>query len=389
MNKTIALFYKKVSSYGGQEKFLLKFAQNLKQKGFSPVFFCQKNEVDTPFPVHRLFYIPYPSWLKMLSFALSSYIITKNLQKKNVLTIGFGKVFGQNIYRAGGGIHKKYVKQSLLRWRNKNVRFFYRLKRFFSLYHWFSLFVEHLAFTNQKTVFIVPSNIVKEDLINYFGIDGKRIHLVYNPVDIKRFSPHLKDNHKFKFTFVFVSTNHLLKGLDYLIDAFKTASDRDEDFLKNAELVVAGSGNEDYFFRKIKRHNLRNIKILGKVKDIENVYRMGDVFFYPTLYDASGNVILEAMASSLPCIVSKFAGYANLIEESNCGDVIDDPTDIEKMSQMLLHYFYLPREKLKSMGKKGRDFVIHNSGGNWNAKQSFVIQHLNDTCIEDVLFHIH
>ncbi len=373
MNKAVALFYKKVSSYGGQERFLLKFAQNLKQKGFSPVFFCQKNEVNTPFPVHHLFYIPCPSWLKMLSFALSSYIVTKRLQSKNIPTMGFGKVFGQNIYRAGGGIHKKYVKQAVLRWRNRYTRFFYRLKRFFSLYHWFSLFVEYLTFTNKKTIFIVPSSMVKEDMINYFHVDENRIHLVYNPVDIERFSPRLEDSHK--FTFVFVSTNHLLKGLDYLIDAFKTASDRDEDFLKNARLVVAGSGDEDYFLKKIKKCNLKNIDILGKRKDIENVYRMGDVFFYPTLYDASGNVILEAMASSLPCAVSRFAGYANLIEDAICGDVIGNPTDVEKMAQLLLHYFYLPQEKLDEMGKKGREFVS---------------LHLNTTFhIEDVLSHIH
>jgi len=372
MSKAIALFYKKVSSYGGQEKFLLRFAQHLKGEGFSPVFFCQKKEIQVSFPVRRLFYIPYPSWLKMLSFALSSYIVTRRLQRKNVLTVGFGKVFGQNIYRAGGGIHKKYVKQSLLRWRNKYARFFYRLKRFFSLYHWFSLLIEYLTFKNKKTVFIVPSNMVKEDIINYFHVDEGRIHVVYNPVDLERFSPSFEDDGK--FTFVFVSTNHLLKGLDYLIDAFKTASDRDEGFLKNARLVVAGSGNEDYFLKKIKKCNLKNIDILGKRKDIENVYGMGDVFFYPTLYDASGNVILEAMASSLPCVVSRFAGYANLIEKSGCGDVIKDPTDVEEMARLLLYYFYLPREKLREMGKMGREFI----------------RDLNTTfCIGDVLSRIH
>jgi glycosyltransferase involved in cell wall biosynthesis len=55
---------------------------------------------------------------------------------------------------------------------------------------------------------------------------------------------------------------------------------------------------------------------------LSNLYAENDVFVFPSMHDSSGNVILEAMAQSLPVICLGLGGPAMIVNET-CGRVID------------------------------------------------------------------
>jgi len=82
----------------------------------------------------------------------------------------------------------------------------------------------------------------------------------------------------------------------------------------------------------VKRLKIEDTVVwLGKVKDIEKVYNASDVLIYPTLFDVSSNVVLEAMACGVVPISSIYNGTSEIIVEGENGFLIYDPTDSDEI----------------------------------------------------------
>ena len=74
------------------------------------------------------------------------------------------------------------------------------------------------------------------------------------------------------------------------------------------------------------------VYLLGKVSNVESVYLASDFFVYPTLFDASSNAVLEAMACGIPVIASKYSGTGELITEGVSGFLISSPENPEEIA---------------------------------------------------------
>ncbi len=148
----------------------------------------------------------------------------------------------------------------------------------------------------------------------------------------------------------FVSTNHKLKGLDYLLDAVKILKDKDYKF----KLVIAGSGSETYFEKRIKKLGLEDdVVMFGKLSNVREIYQASDIFVYPTLFDTFGYVVLEAMYCGCVPIVSKFCGASEIVESVDKGLIIEDPTDKSEIySKICEHFDEIEREKIKEKVEK-------------------------------------
>ena len=82
-----------------------------------------------------------------------------------------------------------------------------------------------------------------------------------------------------------------------------------------------------------------NFKFLGSVSDPETVYKASDVYVQPTWYDPCSLVVLEALASGLPVITSKFNGAGEFIEQGKEGYVISRPDSHKELSTAMLNLF--------------------------------------------------
>ncbi len=366
MKRRVAIFYKTYRKYGGQESVIYNFSHFLASKGYKVDVWAQKIKdfpEDENVTLHRVFIPNLGRGFRNLLFSVFAYLKAKKLKKKGVIILGFGKTFYQDIFRAGGGVHKFYTQRALLRYRSGFFREFQKLKRLFSFSHWINVIIEKFTFESDvlKKV-IVPTEFVKKQIVSSFEVDVKKIVVIRNGVDLKRFNFDKKKTLKLRlrekygisnseFIFSFVSTNHRLKGLEYLLDAVVMLKEEGFQF----KLIVAGNGDEGFFKSRIRKLGLENFVIyLGKVNNIEEVYFISDTLVYPTLFDASANVILESMASGTPVIASVYSGTHELIDEFENGLVIREPTNVYEIYEKMK--FVLENRKLVGLwGKRSAE----------------------------------
>jgi UDP-glucose:(heptosyl)LPS alpha-1,3-glucosyltransferase len=86
----------------------------------------------------------------------------------------------------------------------------------------------------------------------------------------------------------------------------------------------------------------------GASTDAGRFYAAADIFVLPTVYEPFGNVIIEAMATGLPVVVSKLAGAASAIDPGMSGLVVDDPRDADEVSANI--YQLLDPDRRVAMG---------------------------------------
>lgn len=142
----------------------------------------------------------------------------------------------------------------------------------------------------------------------------KNFWVVPTGVDLKRFQPAPRQDQVFRV--VFAGRFSRVKGIDYLIRAFKKFAAGKND----VELVLAGDGPR---FKKTlaANKNLRQMLFRGSIDqdELALIYRRADVFVLPSINEGMSCALLEAMASGLAVIATATGGAAELI---GCRDLI-------------------------------------------------------------------
>jgi len=59
----------------------------------------------------------------------------------------------------------------------------------------------------------------------------------------------------------------------------------------------------------------------------------------PTFYDSCSLTVLEALASGLPAVTTRFNGASDAITTGDAGRVIDDPRNIDELAGAIVFYF--------------------------------------------------
>ena len=91
-------------------------------------------------------------------------------------------------------------------------------------------------------------------------------------------------------------------------------------------------------------------RIVDYVEHIETYYRASDCFILPPTSEGMPNVILEAMASGLPCVSTKVSGVSSLVIEDLNGYTFwaNDLTSLRKSIELL------STDDMQRMGKNSR-----------------------------------
>ena len=77
------------------------------------------------------------------------------------------------------------------------------------------------------------------------------------------------------------------------------------------------------------------VHFLGFRRDIPDLMRAADFFVLPSRRDSCPLVLLEALASGLPAVVSRRVGTYDLVKSGECGVVIEDPEDSSALANAL------------------------------------------------------
>ncbi|MCG6533232.1 MAG: glycosyltransferase family 4 protein, partial [Syntrophales bacterium LBB04] len=127
---------------------------------------------------------------------------------------------------------------------------------------------------------------------------------------------------------LFVSMNFDVKGLDRVIAGLGELRRQrpDADF----SLLVVGKGDQRAYSKLAAAAGIaEDVFFAAEIprERMPEVYAAGDLFVMLSKFDTFGLVVLEAMAASLPVVISGNVGAKDVVQEGVNGFVITDTTD--------------------------------------------------------------
>ena len=191
-------------------------------------------------------------------------------------------------------------------------------------------------------VIIAVSEQVKRDIIANYSVPAEKIVVLYNGVDKDRFHParrgevrdQLRNRWKIPLDaplLLFVGSGFRRKGLDRLLSIWKSPR-LDKVFL----LVVGTDARIGQYRSRADSIAPGRIVFTGRQEDVENYYAAADGFALPSLQEAFGNVVIEALASGLPVLVSRDAGASEILHGPLAEGVFDGSNETQTLERKLL-----------------------------------------------------
>jgi glycosyltransferase involved in cell wall biosynthesis len=183
------------------------------------------------------------------------------------------------------------------------------------------------------------------------GVPPARIVQVPLGVDAERFRP--GPERRGPLRVLYVGRLELVKGVQYLLEAASRLGRQD------LELWLAGPVLPEVE-PLLAAHTGRGLRVrlFGEVPRarLPHLYRLADVFVLPTLNDAFGLVLLEAMASGLPVIATTRSGAPDLLREGQEGHLVPIRA-AAAIADRLDHLRRHPDDR-RAMGARGRARVL-------------------------------
>jgi len=169
------------------------------------------------------------------------------------------------------------------------------------------------------------------------GIPAERIRILPRGLDTTLFNPTRRDPD-------FWQKHGIARDKTVLLYVGRVSKEKDLDVIVHAWPKLTRNGSALAFvgdgpYLKELRTLLPKAAFTGYLGGIElaRAYASSHVFLFPSTTDTFGNVILEALASGVPCIVSDQGGPKDLIDDGRTGFITRalDAEDFSKRMQQL------------------------------------------------------
>lgn len=186
--------------------------------------------------------------------------------------------------------------------------------------------------------FIAISQSTKQDMVEKIGISSNKIAIVHSGVDLETLSPGDKSPHP---TILYLGRLKAYKSVDQLIKAFK------EILLSvpNAELIIAGTGDESDTLKKLaKKLDVKSkVKFVGRVTENQKatLLQQAWVFVNPSMQEGWGITTIEANACGTPVVASDVPGLRESVNNPYTGYLVeygDIPALADKITQLLTNH---------------------------------------------------
>ena len=232
------------------------------------------------------------------------------------------RIAGCDIYRAGDGVHRRWLLQ-----RSRILPSWKRFLLMRSRFHRYVMQAEEQLYAHPKLQAVIcNAEMIKQEIMADFDVPPEKIHVIYNAIDAEKFNPVAEEEKQqirqslqlpiAAHYFIFVGSGFERKGLRTAIQAIADSE---------SHLLVVGRDKTAHYYQKLARklNCADRIHFLGVQSDTLRFYQAADALLLPTLYDPFPNVVLEALACGLPVITSKQCGGAEFIREGENGYVTD------------------------------------------------------------------
>ncbi len=319
----IAVIIPKFGLVGGGEGFAAEVTERLAAdpRYEIHVFANRWRSGSSQITFHKVPIISFPRFLTTASFA---YFAGRLIGKMDFdLIHSHDRVFRADLFTMHGIPHRLWVNEV----RGKS---------------WLSLFDRVTCWVEKKMVasggcrlFMPVSRLAGEWFAREFAVLPQQMEVMSPgvalegfPQDERRAVARLAVRQRFSLAaevplVLFVSMNFELKGLAQLLQAMAMLSQ--EKDVPPCRLLVIGKGNQGKFQKMADSLGIgAEVIFTGIVADgIEEYFLAADAFVILSGFDTFGMVVLEAMAASVPVIVSDRVGAKDLVQEGVNGFVVD------------------------------------------------------------------
>lgn len=195
---------------------------------------------------------------------------------------------------------------------------------------------------NKAGIIMASSRSTKTDLIRKYGIEEKKIRVVYPAAD-EQFCVGTDErdlwNTRRRYNadsgyVLHISTNDPRDNTAAVIRAFKKA----QPGLKiPKKLIICGGGSEGMGLKRlVKELNLENdVIFIGYLlpQELAFLYRAADLFIDPSLYEGFGFQVVEAMACGIPVITSNVTSLPEIVGDAG---ILLFPDDVDGLAAALI-----------------------------------------------------
>ena len=177
-------------------------------------------------------------------------------------------------------------------------------------------------------------------LMEEMGVRSEKILDIPNGVDIERFRNKAEGDFRGRFglpqkatVVLSVGREHPQKAYDVGIKAFAEVAGRNPE----TYYVILGRGSGKW------QPVVMDMGLQGRIilseglsgDDLVGAYQQADIFFSPSAWELMPLVVLEAMASGLPLVVTNVSGSQDLVQSGENGMVVE-PGDPDEMTRAIL-----------------------------------------------------
>lgn len=215
--------------------------------------------------------------------------------------------------------------------------------------HEFRLLARYLA--SEVDLVLPVSHFLKREL-EWAGNDPDNLTVVPSGVDTRIFRP-MNPEGSDRVRVLYVGRFSRGKGMRELLQAV--------DRLRGSRMslsMIGGSAQDDYYngvVRGVREMGLDDrVRILSPVShsDLPSMYASHDIVVLPSIMEALGKVLLEAMACGRPVISTLAGGVPDVVEHGKNGLLVP-PGDVEKLSDAL-ETLIRDEHARRRMGKRAR-----------------------------------
>lgn len=206
---------------------------------------------------------------------------------------------------------------------------------------------------------VAISDSVKKSLIDYFKTPEENITVIYNGVDIKRFSTNKEKRKNDIPELIYVGRLIPEKGVQVILEGLSCVK---EKIPFHFRIVGDGSYRTHLEERVCDLGLTDRVEFCGSRRDIPELLSSSDVFIHmPVWEEGFGITIVEAMAAGLICICADSGAIPEIITDGCDGFLVkkEDPVCMAQVLEHVLQMQDTEKERIgKSAEEKAKNFSI-------------------------------
>src|SRR5690606_27738944 len=172
------------------------------------------------------------------------------------------------------------------------------------------------------------SEVQQPLFVKHYGTQAERFHLLPPGIAQDRRAPvnavEIRDEFREEFELgaddlllVQIGSGFKTKGVDRSLKALAALP---RELKRRARLLVIGQDDPKPFKLQAKTLGISSmVEFLKGRSDIPRFLLGADLLIHPAYNENTGTVLLEALVSGLPVLVTDVCGYAHYIQDADCG----------------------------------------------------------------------